>query len=104
MGGAGEPLLVLPVLSPEYLRSGVPGEAVPGDEARLEEPPPREWLLELLLDRLARLAPVCGSGFAVFGGGGGATAAFGFGFSCLFFEELFLSYGREPSQDTRWES
>lgn len=67
---------------------------MPGDEARLEEPPPSEWLLELLFDRLARLvAPGCGSGFAVLGGGGGAAvaAALVVGFGSLFLDELFRS-------------
>jgi hypothetical protein len=51
MGGAGEALLEL--LSPEYRRSGVPGEVdVAGEEARFAEAlPPRELLLEF-----ARLA------------------------------------------------
>ena len=68
---------------------------MPGDEARLEEPPPSEWLLELLLDRLTRLvAPGCGSGFEELGGGGGAAevvATFDVGFGSLVFDELFRS-------------
>lgn len=76
-------------------------ETKAGEELRLEEVagPPREWLLELLFEILARLAPGWGRGFAVLGGGGGgadvddaeaAGVGLGDGFGSLFFEELFL--------------
>lgn len=87
-------MLLLGFCSPECLRSGGPEEPVPGDEARLKEPPPSEWLLELLLDRLTRLvAPGGGSGFEELGGGGGAgvAATFDVGFGSLVFDELFRS-------------
>jgi hypothetical protein len=102
MGGVGEALLILLtillllLLSPEYLRSRVTaGED--GEAVRLEEEePPREWLLELLVEILARLAtedePGLGKGFWLLGGGGGGGIAEGVddGFGSLFLDELFL--------------
>jgi hypothetical protein len=102
MGGVGEALLILLtillllLLSPEYLRSRVTaGED--GEAVRLEEEePPREWLLELLVEILARLAtedePGLGRGFWLLGGGGGGGIAEGVddGFGSLFLDELFL--------------
>ena len=90
MGGAGEGLmrlliLLLILLSPEYRRSGMGGEAgEAGEEVRLDEPAEaREELLELTTAD----EPGCGRGL---GGGGGAAEAAAAGFGSLFFDELFL--------------